>query len=137
MMKIVVDTNILFSSLLSERASQRKILLSKHHATYAPNYVFVELFNYKEKIIQNAKAPETEVYEYLTTILGHLHFVHPELISKENRHAAYLLCHDIDPDDIPLVALTLQLTALLWTGDNALKVGLLNKGFDKFFDAHS
>ena len=137
MMKVVVDTNILFSSLLSKRASQRKIILSKHHTMYAPNYVFVELFEYKEKILQNAKAAESEVYEYLTTILGHIHFVHPELISKENRHVAYVLCHDIDPDDIPFVALTLQLDALLWTGDNTLKNGLIHKGFDKFFDVHS
>ena len=36
MMKVVVDTNILFSSLLSKRASQRKIILSKHHTMYFP-----------------------------------------------------------------------------------------------------
>lgn len=135
-MKIVVDTNILFSSLLSERSQQRKIILSKHHVIYAPNYVFTELFKHKEKIIRNSKASEIEVYEYLTTILGHIHFVHPELISRENRHAAYLLCHDIDRDDIPFVALTLQLDALLWTGDITLKAGLINKGFDNFFDAN-
>ncbi len=104
---------------------------------YAPNYVFVELFKYKEKILQNAKAAENDVYEYLTTILGHFHFVHPEFISKEHRHAAHVLCHDIDPDGIPFVALTLQLNTLLWTGDNTLKNGLIHKGFDTFFDVHS
>lgn len=136
-MKIVVDTNILFSGLLSERSQQRKIILSKHHAIYSPNYVFTELFKHKEKIIRNAKASEIEVYEFLTTLLGHVHFVHPELISRENRRAAYLFCHDIDPQDIPFVALTLQLDALLWTGDITLKAGLINKGFERFFDANS
>ncbi len=134
MIKVVIDTNILFSGLLSKRASQRKIILSQNHRIYTPNYVFVELFKYKEKILQNAKAAESEVYEFLTMILGHIHFVHPELISKENRHSAYVLCHDIDPDDIPFVALTLQLDAVLWTGDNTLKNGLIQKGFDKFLD---
>lgn len=101
-MNIVVDTNILFSSLLSEHSRQRKMLLSNRHAFYAPNYVFVELFKHKEKIIRNAKASEVEVYEYLTMLLKHIHFVHPGLISRAHRHTAYLLCQDVDPEDILL-----------------------------------
>ncbi len=52
-MNVVIDTTILFSGLLSKHASQRKMILSKHHTIFAPNYVFVELFKYKEKILTN------------------------------------------------------------------------------------
>jgi predicted nucleic acid-binding protein len=43
------------------------------------------------------------------------------------------LCHGVDPDDAPPVALTLALDGLLWTGDKALQAGLRAKGFDRFF----
>ncbi len=131
--RVVIDANILFSSLLSKNASQRKVILSKRYAMYSPNYVFVELFTHKEKLLKHAKASESDVYDYLTAILNHIRFIPPELVSIENRRAAYLLCGDVDPSDIPFVSLALELNALLWTGDKALKKGLITKGFDRFF----
>jgi len=44
------------------------------------------------------------------------------------------LCKDIDESDTPFVALTIELKALLWTGDKKLKEGLKKKGFISFFE---
>ena len=132
-MKIVVDTNILFSMLLFKNEQHRALLFSKEYQFYCPNYVFVELFKHKENILRCAKASESDVYEYLNHILEQIRFVNPELISPANKENAYLLCADIDANDTVFIALTLELDALLWTGDKILRDGLKNKGFMKFF----
>jgi predicted nucleic acid-binding protein len=40
---------------------------------------------------------------------------------------------EVDLKDIPFVALSIELNAPLYTGDNKLKNGLLAKGFDNFY----
>jgi predicted nucleic acid-binding protein len=40
----------------------------------------------------------------------------------------------VDIKDFPFVALTIELDALLWTGDNKLKNGLKAKGFNLFYE---
>lgn len=101
-MKVVVDTNIIFSILLSHSSKMRDMLWNKKYTFYSPNFVFVEIFKHKEKIMKFTKA--------------------------------YELCGGIDENDTPVVALALELNALLWTGDEKLKEGLKRKGFNRFFD---
>ena len=79
------------------------------------------------------KAPEATVYEYLHEILKRINFVNMEIISDKNLKEAYELCRGIDENDTPVVALALELNALLWTGDEKLKEGLKRKGFNGFF----
>lgn len=132
-MKIVVDTNILFSALLSKETPLRKYFFNKDYNFYTPNFVVVEIFKHKERIFKYAKSDESDVYEYLNSILKKLNFVNEEIISIENRQEAFRLCADVDQDDIPFVALALELDALLWTGDKKLRDGLIAKGFDSLF----
>lgn len=92
------------------------------------------MFKRKEKIIQFSKLSEDDVVRLFHILLKRLNLYKEDLIARENRLAAYELCHDIDEANIPHVALTLELQGLLWTGDNALKDGLKLKGFDHFFE---
>ena len=63
-----------------------------------------------------------------------IEFVNERYISKEAFYKAWQLCKDIDESDTPFVALTIELNALLWTGDKKLKEGLKKKGFNSFFE---
>ncbi|NJO02299.1 MAG: hypothetical protein HC880_11965 [Bacteroidia bacterium] len=83
-MKIVVDTNILFSSLLGEASRLRDLLIESEHEFYAPNYLFVELFKYKDKIKQVGKLQEDDLLTYLQMILEKIHFIQINLISDKN-----------------------------------------------------
>ena len=65
--------------------------------------------------------PEAEVYELLYRILSRIKFVAEEFVASENKLQAFNLCKDIDEDDIPFIALSIQLDAPLWTGDKRLK----------------
>ena len=133
-MKVVVDTNILFSSLLSERSALRDILLERDYHFFAPNYLFVELFRYKDKIQRYGKLDEEELYEFLHAITERIQFIRLDFISIESRQQAYDFCKDVDVKDTVFVALCLELGAVLWTGDKKLKKHLSEKGFQQIFE---
>lgn len=94
----------------------------------------VEIFKHKERILKKSKATEEEVYEILYQTLHKITFINEETISLENFIEAYKLCGNIDEKDTPFVALTLETEGEFWTKDDALKRGLIKKGFDSFFD---
>jgi predicted nucleic acid-binding protein len=133
MKNVVVDTNILFSSLMAKNLKLRQVLEREDIRFYAPNFLMVEIFKHKERILQKSKAAEDEVYEILYKTLHKINFINEETISLGNFIAAYKLCADIDEKDTPFVALTLELEAELWTKDDTLKRGLIKKGFNSFF----
>ena len=131
-MKVVIDANIIFSALLSKNSQYRDMLFHEAYEFYSPNYVFLEIFKHKEKILQYTKETEEEVYGFIGKILKRIHFVNEDLISEENYLRAYTLCKEIDENDTPFVALALEINGCLFTGDEKLKKALKNKGFDKF-----
>lgn len=92
------------------------------------------MFKYKDKIVKCARQEEAEVLTWLYEILQQVQYVNEKTLSIEARQQAYDLCKDIDIKDFPFVALTIELDALLWTGNNKLKNGLKKKGFDRFYE---
>jgi predicted nucleic acid-binding protein len=131
--KVIIDTNIIFSALLPSGQKFRDILLLENAEFYSCRYVIIEIFKNKEKIIKCSRLAEEIILEILYGILKNIHFVNENLISNENLIAAYNLCQSIDEKDTVFVALTLELDGVLWTGDKELKDGLKHKGFDRFF----
>lgn len=131
-MKVVIDANIIFSALLSKNSQYRDLLLDEKYEFYSPNYVFLEIFKHKEKILKCTKESEEEVYGFIGNILKRICFVNEELISSENYILAYNLCKETDENDTPFVALALEINGFLLTGDTKLKKALKNKGFNRF-----
>ena len=119
---------------MGEHSRLRDILLESEHVFYAPNYLFVELFKYKDKIKQLGKLEEETLLIYLQMMLEKIHFIQIDLINDKRRQEAYQLCKDIDLKDTVFVALCLELEAQLWTGDKKLKNQLLQKGFNQIFE---
>ena len=131
---VIVDANIIFSALLSSQSRFTENLLHADEQFYANELALVELFKHKEKIVRLSRLSEDEIIRLYYLLLKRINLYKEDLISPENRRAAYALCRDIDETDTPHLALTLELDGLLWTGDNTLKTGLRLKGFDRFFD---
>jgi predicted nucleic acid-binding protein len=131
-MKVVVDTNILFSAFLSENSKYRDLLFDQKHEFYSPNFVFLEIFKHKEKILKCTKESEEEVYGFMGKMLKRINFVKEDVVSAENYKKANALCREIDENDTPFVALALELDGYLLTGDEKLKKELKSKGFDRF-----
>jgi predicted nucleic acid-binding protein len=135
-MKIVVDTNIIFSALLKEDNRYARALIKNEdaHDFYAVYFTIVELFKHKERIKQFSKLSEEDILEVLYELLKHIHIINDDIISVPSWKAAMQLTHDVDIKDVPNVALTIELNAQLWTNDNELKRGLQAKGFDAFIN---
>ena len=127
-MKLVVDTNIIFSALLKKESKELDLLLRANYEFFIPKTLFVELFKHKEKIIQASKLEEDEILELLYSILEKLEVVDDRNIPLKYRKEAYNLTKGIDLTDAIFVALVLFLNAKLWSGDKHLKERLESKG---------
>lgn len=130
---IIIDTNLIFSALLSNASQIREMLLADAYTYYAPNFIVAEIFKHQRKMLKLTKLDEVEFFTYFNAIIENIKFIPLDFIGIPSRQQAYDLCHDIDPKDIPFVALSIELKAPLWTGDNKLKRGLLAKGFNNFY----
>ncbi len=129
--KIIIDTNIVFSSLISHSQTLRDIIFNDNFKFFAPNYLFIEIFRKKEKIEKHSKLNSSDFNLYLNYILENINFINIQDISKSNLIKAYQLCKDIDPNDTIFVALSLQTAYSLWTGDKILYDGLKSKDFQQ------
>jgi len=137
-MKVIVDTNIMFSILLKDKSKERDVLfLSEDLEFFSCRFAIVELFKHKEKISKFSKLTEDEILTSLYRLLKIINFYNEDLISREILKKAYELCSGIDEKDTLFVALTLEINGYLWTGDKKLKEELISKGFYKFWPSEN
>lgn len=109
MKRIVVDTNIVFSALQSRNSETRRILDRQDLHFFTVNFLLVEIFRHKARILKSSKVTEEEVYEILYKTLSKINFVAEEAISSNSFVEAYRLCRGVDEKDTPFVALALEL----------------------------
>jgi putative PIN family toxin of toxin-antitoxin system len=133
-MKVVVDTNILFSAILNSQSWIGQVLLKSDKSVkfFSPKYLQTEIFNHIEKIEKITKLPKNEIIELIEILYTRIHFLSEEFIPKEILFMAEELTADVDYDDAVFVALSIHLRAKLWTGDKKLMAALLQKGFNRF-----
>ena len=134
---IIVDTNILFAGLRYANSKIRDVLTDPNYYFLAPNFLMVEIFKHKERIVSKAKGTEDEIIELLILLTQQIHFIPESQISTENIIYAFRLCKGEDEKDTLFVALALEHDALLWTRDEKLKNHLEKQGFNSFFDEKS
>jgi predicted nucleic acid-binding protein len=130
-MKIIVDSNIIFSALLNQYSSISEMLFSKKFDFVMPKYAYIELFKFKEKITKYSHHSEEEILEVLYKLLKNINIFDENMITTNTLKKAYQLVKDIDEKDIVFVALAIELDGVLWTGDKKLVNGLQKKGFNK------
>jgi predicted nucleic acid-binding protein len=81
---IIVDTNILFSALLSSGSRFIRELLKPEHNFFICELVLVELFKYKEKIVKFSRLSEDNVIRFYYTLVKRLNIFKEDLIAKEH-----------------------------------------------------
>jgi len=127
---IVVDTNVVFSTLLNPHSSIGEVLMNvqDQFTFFAPELLKEELERYDKKISNYTKLNQDQLIILKSLVLSSINFISEDLISKDSWNKAFNLTADIDEDDTPFVALALELKAKLWTGDKLLAQGLERKG---------
>lgn len=131
-MKVVVDTNILISTLINPNSKIGSLVMKDLRGIadlYACYYLYIELFDKKDRIRKYTKMDEVDLLELLYLVIRKINFINEEQVSEAAWERAHILTHDIDIKDISFVALALDMNAKLWTGDKKLYTGLIEKGF--------
>ncbi len=130
--KIVVDTNIVFSAILNSTSRIGQILITSktNFQFYSCVFLKTELSKHKKKLLKLTKLTSEELEELQELIIDNIAFIHESLLPENTIIAAEKLLTDIDKNDAVFVALTKNLKAKLWTGDKELIKGLKLKKFE-------
>lgn len=135
-MKIVVDTNIIFSALLNTNGTIGDLLFNSDEVFefFSCSYMRFEIEKHWEKLKRISKLSDKELNESKFFIFSKINFINEELIPENTWIETEKLVEDVDIDDADFLALTKHLDGFLWTGDKELYIGLKRKGFERVYN---
>jgi predicted nucleic acid-binding protein len=127
--KYVIDANILFSAFISGK--EVYTFLFSEHTIYLPDFAFLELEKYKQRIIKKTKLMEHEFQEFVLRLLKDVTVIPNLLLSQASLTKAYELCKEIDEKDTVYIAAALELNLTLVTSDKRLYTHLKTRDFSQ------
>ena len=131
-MKIIVDTNIVFSAVLNTNSKIADILFNSDGKLlfYSPTFLRVEIEEHKEKLQQLSGYSDVVLAETIFQIFETIQFISDEQIPFEIWKRSIPIVREVDMDDLVFIALADYMNAFLWTGDKILYKGAKAKGFE-------
>lgn len=134
-MKIVIDTNIVFSAILNSNGLIGELLFNSEQQFdfYSSEFILDELSKYKIKLqkLTNMSARSVEISIF--QVLKNIQLISSEAISGFHWDRAYKLAKEVDEDDTPFLATAISIEASIWTGDKKLIKGLRTRGFQDIY----
>jgi len=132
-MRIIVDTNIVFSALLNADSRIGRLLLDSRDKFrfYSCKYLQKEIHRHRDKISHYSRLNNDDLSELIALVESRMFFLDEELLPAAVIAQAKELVMDIDYDDFAFVATAIHLDALLWTGDKKLSTCLRQKGYTR------
>ena len=121
-MELVVDANIIISSLICPSGKNCEMLFSDKLKLYIPEYLLGELDKYKKEISEKSGL-SIEKIDLLSSLISLNLEIIPFSEFKEFIGKATKICPD--PNDVEYFALALRLNCPLWSNDKKLKNGQL------------
>ena len=138
-MKIIVDTNIVFSAILNSesRIGQLIIYGSKFFDFYSVNLLKTEILDHKNKLLKHSGTDDSQFERAYEIITDRITFIDEILISDKDIEIAIELVSETDEDDALFVALANHMESQLWSGDKKLMTGLLTKGYKRLISTEN
>ncbi len=132
-MKIIVDTNIVFSAILNANGTIGDLLFNspESYNFFSPDLMRYEIERYQKKLLNLSKLNETQLFEAQYRVLSQIELISQEVIKPTIWKGAYDIVRNIDENDTSFVALTIAIDGILWTGDKKLSYGLKLSGWNK------
>ena len=132
-MRIIVDTNVVFSALLNSNSRIGRLLLDSRDKFrfYSCKYLQKEIHRHRDKILHYSRLNSDDLSELIALVESRIFFLEEELLPAAVIAAAKEWVKDIDFDDFAFVAIANHFDAWLWTGDKKLSTGLRQKGYSR------
>jgi len=105
-MRLVIDTNIIISSLISN-STRRYILMNSNIEFIAPEYTFTEILKHTDLIEKKAKLASKDLQYVIDMLLSRI-TIYPKDEYADCYVQAKDIMKDIDPDDAPFLALAMK-----------------------------
>jgi len=115
-MKLVVDTNILFS-FFNEKSKAREYATLLSLELYSPNFSLDELAEHKDEILKRFSLSDMQFSLILKILQSVVNFVN---IKEYEQHLSKAQDVSPDPDDIDFFALAFKLECNMWSNDSKL-----------------
>jgi predicted nucleic acid-binding protein len=100
-MRLIVDTNIVFSGILNSESNISKILVhsSRKFEFYSPEFLKHEIGTHRSKLKKYLKLEASELDELIELTTSHIRFINESLIPEKHWVAASRLLATVDPMD--------------------------------------
>jgi len=119
-LKIVIDSNILFSALIKDSIT-RKMILEYDEYFLFPSFIFEELEKHKDELLKKSGMKRKNFELLLNLLIQKVLIVSTEVLFRY-RTQAYELVKDIDPDNTLFIACALAYPgSIIWSDDKKLK----------------
>lgn len=118
-MKIIIDTNIIFSCLLNSNNEFSKIIFfpNENIDFYSCSFMLDEISKHWDKLKKYSKLDDKLLHAIYLKILSRINFINESFIPSEIWMESERNISNIDINDIDFVALTYYLKGSLWTSD--------------------
>lgn len=117
-LELVIDANIVMSTLISTQGKTFDIIFHERMRLYAPEFLLDEINKHKDEIIEKAKISEDEFNLFLSLILSRINVIPYSEFEKEIPAAEKITP---DENDTEYFALGLHLNCGIWSNDKELK----------------
>jgi len=126
-MEIVLDTNVIISSLLRNGIT-RKILFLAPFEFYTPSFTRSEIEKHKEELIRKSKLDANAFQYMMETIFHKIQIVNLHSIEPYKNKSIEIMT-GIDVSDAPFIALALHLDCPVWSKDGHFKMQQIIKTY--------
>lgn len=142
-MIIIADSNIFISALLAPKGGISTILTERKRLQFVvPDYLIKEVNEHIPNLAKRLESKSNLSYnkikqklvdDFEKLLIGVKIVDVDSEVRKENVAKALEIVNDVDVNDLPFIALHLEIKHKIWTSDDRLKEGLTQKGYAHFF----
>lgn len=114
-MELVVDTNIIFSALIAG-GKTRDLIITEPVELTVPEYFSTELNNHRDAIQEKTGLSHQDLTTLINLLFDKIQVI-PRDKFQDHLPEARAQIGEVDPDDIPFLALAIHLEAGIWSDD--------------------